>query len=70
MSEIDADNATLTFIVRLWRESRANSCNTWRGRVEHVALQEVEYADDIAEISHIIAHWVKAAEIAHDAPPL
>jgi len=65
-----SNNETLTFIVRLWRESRADGRRTWRGRVEHVASQEVGYVEEIAGIGRFIARWVEAAEVAQDAPPL
>ncbi len=58
---------TLTFVVRLWREHRADGQQFWRGRVEHVASQEVEYIEDIAGIGHIISHWVEVSETAQDA---
>jgi hypothetical protein len=39
---------TLTFVVRLWRESNASGQDHWQGRVEHVASQEVAYVEDAA----------------------
>ncbi len=54
----ESNNETLTFIVRLWRESRADGRRYWRGRVEHVASQEVGYVEDTAGIGHFIERWI------------
>jgi hypothetical protein len=48
---------TLTFVVRLWRETDADGHSHWRGRVEHVASQEVGYVEDAAGVAHFIQRW-------------
>lgn len=50
---------TLTFIVRLWRELDSGGRDHWRGRVEHVASQEVGYVQDVAEVARFIERWTK-----------
>jgi hypothetical protein len=58
-----ADNhETLTFVVRLWRETNANGRKQWRGRVEHVASQEVDYVEDVAGVARFIEHWTTQDE--------
>lgn len=47
---------TLTFVVRLWREAGQDH---WQGRVEHVALQEVGYVDDVAGVARFMERWTK-----------
>jgi len=58
----ESNNETLTFIVRLWRESRADGRRYWRGRVEHVASQEIGYIEDVAGIGRFIEHWISPQE--------
>lgn len=58
MSECADSRETLTFVVRLWRESNASGQDHWRGRVEHVASQEVTYVDDAAGVAGFIARWM------------
>ncbi|HBY95591.1 MAG TPA: hypothetical protein DEP84_16825 [Chloroflexi bacterium] len=48
---------TLTFLVRLWRESDDEGGPQWRGRVEHVASQEVGYIEDGASLIRFIQQW-------------
>ena len=48
MSDSVDSHETLTFVVRLWRETDAEGHARWRGRVEHVASQEVGYVEDVA----------------------
>ncbi len=48
---------TLTFIVRLWREPDGQGSAHWRGRVEHVAPQEVGYVQDAAALVQFIGRW-------------
>lgn len=48
---------TLIFVVRLWREMDANGHNHWRGRVEHVASQEVGYVEDAVAVARFIENW-------------
>jgi hypothetical protein len=50
---------TLTFVVRLWREAGQDR---WRGRVEHVASQEVGYVEDVEGVAHFIERWTKPGE--------
>jgi len=45
MSGSTDSQETLTFLVRLWRETAAGGLDHWRGRVEHVASQEVGYVE-------------------------
>jgi hypothetical protein len=47
----------LTFVVRLWREMDASGHDHWRGRVEHVASQEVGYVEDAAAVARFIEQW-------------
>jgi hypothetical protein len=53
---------TLTFVIRLWRETNADGRDRWRGRVEHVASQEVGYVEDLASVAHFIERWTKPNE--------
>jgi hypothetical protein len=53
---------TLTFVVRLWRETNANGRGCWRGRVEHVASQNVGYVEDVAGVTSFIEQWTGAPE--------
>jgi len=48
---------TMTFVIRLWRESNANGQDHWRGRVEHVASQQVVYVEDVAGVAGFIERW-------------
>lgn len=48
---------TLTFVVRLWRESDASGHSHWRGRIEHVTSQEVDYVQDVAGVARFIERW-------------
>ena len=48
---------TLIFVVRLWREVDADGHNRWRGRVEHVASQEVGYVEDALAVARFIENW-------------
>jgi hypothetical protein len=58
-----ADNhETPIFVVRLWREVDVNGHARWRGRVEHVASQEVGYVEDAAGVAHFIERWAKPEE--------
>jgi len=36
----------------------------WRGRVEHVASQEVEYVEDMAAIVRFIERWIGKPDTA------
>jgi hypothetical protein len=48
------NHKTLTFVVRLWREAGQDH---WRGRVEHVASQEVGYVEDVEGVVRFIERW-------------
>ena len=54
MSHCAGAQETLTFVVRLWRETNANGHDRWRGRVEHVGTQEVGYVEDVAGVARFI----------------
>lgn len=49
---------TLTFVVRFWREPDGEGSTHWRGRVEHVASQQVGYVEDGAALVRFIERWV------------
>ena len=57
MSHLEETHETLTFVVRLWRETDAKGHGHWRGRVEHVASQEVGYVEEVAGVAHFIERW-------------
>lgn len=57
MSECADARETLTFVVRLWRERNASGRDHWRGRVEHIASQEVAYVEDAVGVAGFIARW-------------
>jgi hypothetical protein len=50
---------TLTFVVRLWRETDAEGHARWRGRVEHVASQKVGYVEDVPGVTSFIERWTR-----------
>ena len=49
---------TLIFVVRLWRETDAKGHARWRGRVEHVASQEVGYVEDATGVADFVERWI------------
>jgi hypothetical protein len=53
---------TLIFVVRVWRETDAGGHARWRGRVEHVASQEVAYIEDAAGVARFIERWMTRDE--------
>ena len=55
MSNTADAHECLTFVVRLWRETDAEG--HWRGRVEHVASQEVDYVEGVAGVARFIERW-------------
>jgi len=57
MSVSSDAQGVLTFVVRLWRETDASGHDHWRGRVEHVASQEVGYVDDVPGVVSFIERW-------------
>jgi hypothetical protein len=67
MSEYADSRETLTFVVRLWRESNASGQDHWRGRVEHIASQEVAYVEDAAGVAGFIARWTGEPPTARTA---
>lgn len=54
--------AVCTIVVRLWRETDANSHARLGGRVEHVATQEVGHVDDVAGVARFIERWARLKE--------
>jgi len=66
MSDYADAQETLTFVVRLWRETNADGHDRWHGRVEHVASQEVSYVDDVPGIARFIERWTKPAKEVFD----
>ncbi len=64
MSELVDGRQSLIFVVRLWREMDACGHSLWRGRVEHVASQEVEYVEDMAAIVRFIERWIGKPDTA------
>ena len=64
MSEPMHAQETLTFVVRLWRETSINGHDRWRGRVEQIASQEVGYVDDVAGVARFIERWTMRDEEA------
>ncbi len=59
MSECADARETLTFVVRLWREGNVSGQDHWRGRVEHVASQQVCYVEDAAGVARFLARWTE-----------
>ena len=62
MSGSTDNHESLTFVVRLWRETDTAGHEQWRGRVEHVASQEVRYVQGVAAVSRFIERWTKPDE--------
>jgi len=65
MSDCADLHETLTFVVRLWRETNADGRDRWRGRVEHVTSQEVSYVDEVAGVGRFIERWTRPKEKIH-----
>jgi hypothetical protein len=57
MSDPTDAHETMTFVIRLWRETDAEGHVRWRGRVEHVASQEVGYVEDVVGVARFIESW-------------
>ena len=57
MSDFAENYEGLTFVVRLWCETNAEGHAHWRGRVEHVASQEVGYVEDVTGMVSFIERW-------------
>jgi len=69
VSDSGEGKETLTFVVRLWRETGAANTHGqghWRGRVEHVGSQEVGYVEDAIGVARFIERWTRPAE---EQPP-
>ena len=62
MSDFAENHGSLTFIVRLWRETDAEGQDHWRGRVEQVASQEVGYVEDVAGVVRFLERWTRPDE--------
>ncbi|MBN1139775.1 MAG: hypothetical protein JXM73_24600 [Anaerolineae bacterium] len=58
---VDPDE-TLIFVVRMWRETGASGDRHWRGRVEHVASQEVGYVEEVDGVARFIERWARSEE--------
>ncbi len=69
MSHSEQNHKTLIFVVRLWRETDAKCHTRWRGRVEHVASQEVGYVEDVAGVARFIERWTGEPAAAQDIAP-
>jgi hypothetical protein len=59
VSHSEDNHETLTFVVRLWRETATEGHACWRGRVEHVASQEVGYVEDVPGVASFIERWTR-----------
>jgi hypothetical protein len=57
VSDFAENYESLTFVVRLWHETDAEGHDRWRGRVEHVASQDVVYVEDVAGVVSFIERW-------------
>jgi hypothetical protein len=57
MSDAGDARESLTFVVRLWRETDTEGHARWRGRVEHVASQAVGYVEDVPGVASFIERW-------------
>jgi hypothetical protein len=57
VSDFADSREILTFVVRLWLETDSEGHARWRGRVEHVASQEVGYVEDVAGVARFMEHW-------------
>ena len=62
MSGFAENHGSLTFVVRLWRETDAEGHRHWRGRVEHVASQAVGYVEDVAGLERFLERWTTGKE--------
>jgi hypothetical protein len=59
LSHSEDNHETLTFVVRLWHETDTEGHARWRGRVEHVASQEVGYVEDVTGVASFIERWTR-----------
>lgn len=64
MPSTASSHEILTFIVRLWREPDGEGSARWRGRVEHVASQEVGYVQDGVGLVQFIERWTGELNIS------
>jgi hypothetical protein len=54
------DKEAHSFVIRVWRENRANPAvpAEWRGWIRHVQSEQRHHFRDVAEISHIVAVYL------------
>ena len=62
MSDFAQNHGSLTFVVRLWHETDTEGRVRWRGRVEHVASQEVGYVEGVAGVARFLERWIRPDE--------
>jgi hypothetical protein len=67
MTDPEDTHETLTFVVRMWRETDAEGHDRWRGRVEHVASQEVGYVEGVPGVARFIERWTVEPATARTA---
>ena len=46
---------SMSFVARLWLESRSNGDPIWRGQVRHVQSNEKAYFQDLAKLNEFLA---------------
>jgi hypothetical protein len=49
------DRTEHLFVVRVWRETKGASPDTWRGSIEHVATQQRLFFTSLADAHDFIA---------------
>ena len=69
MSPSEDNPEPLTLIVRLWREADSEGRTRWRGRVEHVASQQVGYVEDVPGVASFIERWTGEPAAAQSVTP-
>jgi hypothetical protein len=69
MTDPEDTHETLTFVVRLWRETDTEGHARWRGRVEHIASQEVGYVHGVAGVASFIERWTGEPATARTVTP-
>jgi len=60
--DLTENHEMLIFVIRLWRETDAGGHTRLRGRVEHIASQEVGYVEDVTGVASFIERWTKPDE--------
>lgn len=68
MRTIPDSGETRTFVVRLWPEADAAGQRHWRGRVEQIETQQVDYVESIGEVADCIGRWVRSGR-GHEQIP-